>query len=269
MTAPAQPALPRLFVLGAPDPELEHIEALLLSQRLRVAYAQVGDRRVRPGERGTAPAAMLERTRQIVLVECDIDGIPEGAVVTRVDHHAPGDYGYGLPPDRYWEASSIGQVCNLVGVARNIERMLVAAADHCLGAAYRGECPGVSPERLRAWRVRSRAEFQRRPEADVERDIAYAEHTLRHADLAEFGGRHFADMRGPPVPELVEAASILSAPYVAGPFIGPDARTKYTASGAPCDIRAWLDWARSPAGGLVGCYGDPERGFAGGYLPCP
>ncbi len=42
------------------------------------------------------------------------------------------------------------------------EIMLVAAADHCLAAAYRGECPGIDPDELMAWRIKTRSEFQRR-----------------------------------------------------------------------------------------------------------
>src|SRR5690606_42081711 len=40
--------------------------------------------------------------------------------------------------------------------------VLAAAADHCLAAAYRGECPGVDPDALMRWRVESRAAFQGR-----------------------------------------------------------------------------------------------------------
>ena len=54
--------------------------------------------------------------------------------------------------------------------------------------------------------------------------------------------------------------------YVSGPLSGPDGRRKYTCSGDSEQVRAFIDaWA--PAQGLVGVYGDPARGFAGGYLP--
>lgn len=38
-------------------------------------------------------------------------------VIVRVDHHRPGDPGYGLPPERFLEGSSIGQVFHLLAVA--------------------------------------------------------------------------------------------------------------------------------------------------------
>src|SRR5690606_4181877 len=31
--------------------------------------------------------------------------------------------------------------------------VFAAAADHCLAAAYRGECPGIDPNALMRWRV--------------------------------------------------------------------------------------------------------------------
>src|SRR5690606_40611474 len=33
-----------------------------------------------------------------------------GISVIRIDHHCPGDPGYGLPPSKFFAASSIGQV---------------------------------------------------------------------------------------------------------------------------------------------------------------
>lgn len=51
---------------------------------------------------------------------------------------------------------------------------MIAAADHCLAAAYRGECPGVDPDHLMAWRVKTRAAFQGRTVAELEADIECA-----------------------------------------------------------------------------------------------
>src|SRR5690606_36820249 len=59
--------------------------------------------------------------------------------------------------------------------------VLTAAADHCLAAAYRGECPGVDPDTLMRWRVESRAAFQRRSPAEILADIERARQSLRQA----------------------------------------------------------------------------------------
>jgi hypothetical protein len=104
-----------------------------------------------------------------------------------IDHHNPGDPGYGRSPAEFLPASSIGQVIAILGddrIAINrhtlsaespqdlylvpagaladdsdpawclgtgfvpTDIVLTAAADHCLDAARRGECPGVDPDDL-------------------------------------------------------------------------------------------------------------------------
>lgn len=176
--------------------------------------------------------------------------------------------------------------------------VLTAAADHCLGAAYRGECPGVDPDELLAWRVRSRARYQHRFDSErgtAKGDVAHYEALIRERIEAarqelqdadrEYIGRPGPDCGDPqcyccwdgvpwvcdmrrdtPLDELVEAATRDGVAYIAGPFIGPDGRHKFTASGAPEVIRAFMThWA--PRNGLTDIYGDPARGFAGGYEP--
>jgi hypothetical protein len=70
------------------------------------------------------------------------------------------------------------------------------------------------------------------------------------------------DMRGRPVGDLTEARE----GYIADGLPGPDGRRHVVASGSRLQIRAFLrSWA--PAQGLTDLYGDPERGFAGGYMP--
>src|SRR5690606_10871211 len=152
--------------------------------------------------------------------------------------------------------------------------VLIAAADHCLGAAYRGECPGVDPDELMRWRAESRAKFQGRTVDEVLADVERAQAPLRAApELGLLGDPCSAvvvrDMRQPvdqrPTRELPEAAVRLGIGYVSGPLVGPDGRQKITCSGTADQVRAFLDhWA--PAQGLVDAYGDPARGFAGAYL---
>jgi hypothetical protein len=148
--------------------------------------------------------------------------------------------------------------------------VMVAAADHCLAAAYRGECPGIDPDTLMRWRVESRAAFQQRDPGALLSDVAATRKALRAAARiggAWVGGAWVADMRRePPWPELPEAAAREGAGYVAGPLIGPDGRRKITCSGPPEVVAGFLaTWA--PSQGLTGLYGDPLRGFAGGYEP--
>lgn len=229
-----------------------------------------------------------------------------GANHTSIDHHRDGDPGYGRPPAEFLTASSIGQVlslfaseaiarqdwtvvdriapqdCNCDGtttttttpgqavhcsscgwviiglgvVPHNI--VLTAAADHCLGAAYRGECPGVDPEELMRWRIASRAKFQGRSEAEILADVERARNVLRASRSHDLG---IADLTREFVPELPEAAAREGIAFIAC-VAAPDGRRKVVCqAGTPAQIQWFLD--HYPA---TDKYGDPARGFAGGYL---
>lgn len=188
-----------LFVIGADDLEMQAIERLLSECRVQFLHALGPDgNRVHPGNayEATIPPHATH------VVECG--PAPAGAVV--IDHHRPGDPGYGKPPAGFLAASSIGQVLAALAAQRGLtegqarahgwkqvrraERpeygagwnagalavggdlehgtkeytrigawvgwfepptdiVLCAAADHCLDAALRGECPGVDPAALR------------------------------------------------------------------------------------------------------------------------
>lgn len=311
----------RLWILGAPDPEMEAIETLLIECGECVAYAALchasdPPTRVRPGHRAETaipcPRSRMFKgdggdgsTIDLYLVECDLPpGMEIARSVTRMDHHTPGDPGYGRPVEEFLSASSVGQVISeleRIGVYRPVsvprQLVLTAAADHCLGAAYRGQCPGIDPDELMRWRAESRAAFQQRPVAEVLADIERAKETVlsapyvtvREADaydvygqLADWSGyppvawgdaltvrdlrgAGRVDARGGGVPELPEAALRLGEGYLAGPLETPDGRHKLVCSGTAEQVRAFIEhWA--PSQGLVDLYGDPMRGFAGGYL---
>jgi len=293
-----------VWLLGASDPEMERIEALLMQTKCHFVYATANGRRVHPGNAYRADHPVIPEGSTVYAVECGWEG--ETADVFHIDHHRPGDLGFGRPPAEFLPASSIGQVHatlarlanpeyedagefilsgqvwsvrmretdKIVGKFRLLsllplyEDALAAAADHCLGAAYRGECPGINPDVLMRWRAASRAKFQGRPMSEVLADVAAAGRLLAQARVIELAPDIYVkDMRASvPIRELPEAATRLGIPYVSGPLVGPDGRKKFTVSGFPVTVRAFLDvWA--PEEGLVDLYGDPDRGFAGGYAP--
>jgi hypothetical protein len=292
----------RLWILGAADPEMAAIERLLQECGETVEHATVRDGvRVHPGnaysERVDPVCADRYLHSNIYSVECAAHYVIYGDsfsvdVPNRVDHHRPGDPGYGKPPADYWLASSLGQVIDRLH-RLNVETLdimmslvpdhkLICAADHCLAHAYRGECPGVDPDDLMRWRVASRAAFQGRPEAEVmvsvEAAIAALQSAITPAGCIAVGNECYdadgmpwplfeiADMRGRHVPELPEAASRTGICFIADGLPGPDGRIKVVCqSGTPEQIRSFIEeWA--PANGLVDIYGDPARGFAGGYI---
>lgn len=312
-----------MIILGAPDPEMQLIEALGRQAGAEILYALAGGERVRPDTayRADALSAPIPPLSTVIAVECDGPAIPAGAI--RVDHHRPGDPGYGRPPAEFLPASSLGQaaaalarigvcgwrrhtpvagnhypdaqpgdlVCHryyrglywsividcppddeddpaagLWWAAVPQEYMLAAAADHCLAAAYRGECPGVEPDALMRWRVETRAAHQRRSTSAILADIDRARQALRAAPRVDIGGdAPVADLRGQAIPELPEAAAREGIAFLATPLPRAGERPKVVLQAAsPEQVEAFLDsWA--PAQGLVDLYGDPARGFAGGY----
>jgi hypothetical protein len=326
----------RIWILGASDPEMDAIERLLLGCGEYVAHAlDAAEQRVRPynAYRGVVHRYIngygaLHTPETWYLVECVVlypeptslgrEDIPE---IVTIDHHRPGDPGFGVRPAAFMRASSIGQVINELArldvlprnwqsASSSIDRcdpvvvlpsgmfarvprdlVLTAAADHCLGAAYQGKCPGVDPDELMQWRAESRAECHGRTVACVLADVEAATSALQQAPritlLQEWVGCEDHDThpvkkgcprcqlekievanmrRETPIPELLEAATRTGIGYISGPLIGPDGRMKYTCSGSAEQVVAFLRfWA--PSQGLGDLYGDPDRGFAGGYRP--
>src|SRR5690554_5203458 len=120
-----------------------------------------------------------------------------------------------------------------------------AAADHCLAAAYRGECPGVDPDALMRWRAASRAAFQRRAVEDVLADVERARAALRKAPVVSLAeGIQARDLRGPAIPELPEAAAREGECFLAS-LTERDGRVKVVCqAGTPEQIDAFMRvWA--------------------------
>lgn len=322
-----------IWILGAPDPEMEAIQQLLRQCEQRIAYASVNGVRVHAGnaydrrvEAVDADGQLVPITDEdhLVLVECDLSGWTPRAVI---DHHHPDDPGYGRPPQEFLRASSIGQVACLLEdsleehwgppsgfelhdnfgqleayrVGRpdfdlpdiyatyayqlgewwlNIsssprpatadqlwlpvprEIVYTAAADHCLHAAYRGECPGVDPDKLMQWRVATRAEFQQRDPAEILDDIAAAMAKLENSPQVESMSEVVDTRSFGHIQELPEAAARLGVGFVAE-VTDRDGRRKVVVQGAS-ERTLWTFLRTNPLG-LVDLYGDP-RGFAGGYV---
>lgn len=274
------------FLLGAEDPEMGRIREVICSFGQTAIDAVVDGKRVNPRTAYTLPADWraqhgIAPDADVVLVECGtaLPHLP-GPHETVVDHHHPSQATARLGPADFWQASALGQVSALVGHTPTDRDRVTAACDHSLPAAYRGECPGVSPDAVMAFRLGS---LSSAPGADgnpekVRAAVEAAREELRRAPRIQIGGQDIIDLRASPRPggyclpylagleaTMREGAAVLLSAGDAG-----DSREKWCLAGhcAPGTIEAFLHaWA--PAHGLSGIYGVPARGFAGGYLPVP
>lgn len=287
-----------VFVHGAMDPEMEACVEILRSVGAFVAPA-IDPQTRKPVSASTAykavvPSTVVIETENIVCLECDVQS---GKVLARLDHHRPGDPGFEQPPAAYFEASTLGQLIRFlvyqlgvvppgfrvvgppsesdgfIHTSRGIqlksrlgrilvpqELSLTAAADHCLAAAYAGECPGVDPLKLEDWRIQSRASFQKLDPDELRARIRKAKEVLySHCKEGLADVRHLGF-----VPELPEAAAQTGIPFIAEVLEKGGLRKVVLQAAPPELIRRFLDGELVP--GLVKTYGDPARGFAGGYV---
>jgi hypothetical protein len=257
------------FILGALDPEMHTIEKLLAKDGRHFVHAKLKGRRVISGNAYVADAlsGAIDWAQPVVWVECSAPAL-RCAQHLVADHHKPGDPGYGLPAERYWQGSSLGQVCMFLNIAQNKPLSIIAASDHCLNHAYQGLCPGVEPHEVRQSRIASRAQFQRISQELMINKIDAAIAVINELPTIEIGGHPFKDAMDRFVPELPEASAMLNMPII---YTRREPRLGLTKVGvlngtAPA-LTAWMQWAGEQSY-LMQLYGDPDRGYAGAYV-CP
>lgn len=283
------------FVLGAADPEMNRVEEVLT--RLDVPFYHalfkgadgtwarvhggVAYKATEVGFVGADGAVALHgvNPETLVFVECAVAGLTPAE---RLDHHNPGDRGYGAGPASYWEASSLGQLYHFLkewAVSRPTlkewtaghlasifgeDRLLLAASDHCPSHAFQGRCPGVDVGALRSMRRANAAAFQKKALPDFDREVDAAVAALLELPTVVTSAGVYRVSEGS-IPQLNHAQLELGVPVeyrMAGNARDP--RTKVgLLGGEPELIKLWMS---SKTSELDGIYGDPERGYAGGYL---
>ncbi len=264
-----------VFVLGAQDPEMREIAHVLRTLGRAYVHAAKDGLRVSPRTAYQADRVVKLwrglRVRQELLVpgepaifvECTVRGPrAEHEPVTRIDHHNPGDPGYEMPPERYLEGASLGQTLGLLEVEPTPTQRLLAAADHCLTAAYQERCPGVDPRELLFLRASWRARVTGRTFGDVTEGILAAAKEARRRYDSEYRESVFLDPTENP-PDLAEGAAYagLAVRYREW-FPGGPLKEMLKGADAP-HIERFM--ARHRAGGRT-VYGNPHRGYAGAYL---
>lgn len=271
-----------VYLLGADDPEMREMERILKLHQQQVEYAMKDGVRCHPGNAykadGYFPSCFMmpiEYIDHIVMIECDAS-TPEGTEVMHIDHHRQGDPGYGLPSEQFWLASSLGQLCEYLGINPDHSQVILAAMDHCPASAIRGECPGVTAQEVVDRKIDEIAKATGVSHDEVRQRIAELTERLEVASSVEIGGQELRDMRpwdtgsGYSLDYLCSQVATLAGGY--GVLLKThdrgDSREKWTIAGhcSPQCVAAFMtEWA--PVQGLMGIYGVPNRGYAGGYRP--
>jgi hypothetical protein len=252
-----------VFILGASDIEMNAIEALLTRVKARWYAATVNGIRVKPGMAYQAnglkgfPARRKLDPARTVMVECHLTGFEPAKII---DHHNEGDPGYEMPPERYLEGSSLGQVAAYLGVELTHEEKCIAAGDHCLNYAYQGLCPGVDVETLKKVRAHYLAKHNRiSPE---EMSLRLEEGYKRLMSNAEpiLVGNEEVLLLTEEIWHIQEISARASQPLIykvscpEGTKVGILNARKET-------VEYWMQHCD-----LNHVYGNPHRGYAGGYM---
>jgi hypothetical protein len=264
------------FLLGAQDPEMQEIEKLLQSMSLPYAYAKINGNRVHPGNAYSADPVSIPPVYTFVFVEC-------GFRQVIVDHHRPTDPAYKLGPDRFFEASSIGQMVKLLSEVLPHEAMsldhvpehlrYVAAIDHCFNAAVKGQCPGISSRQAARVRIQHIAETTGKTTATVRRAVRQWLKRKRDVPIINMGGMPVYDFTKYDCGTAYSVAYLSLQQAAAQEMFACMLRCrhsdnepeKYHANGLTVEA-AEAFMAMAPELGLHDVYGVPARGYAGGYL---
>jgi hypothetical protein len=258
------------FVLGAQDPEMREMQRALAASSYPVLYAAHHGRRCSPQTAYQASEVLQARAdarphpgillpkAPAVFVECTLAG-REPAM--RIDHHHPGDPGYGCPPSEYLQGSSLGQLLKLLERDPSETQRLLAAGDHCLSAAYRGECPGVDPHELLFLRASWRAKASSRTLGDVMEGIFDAVKRVRRCYDSELDESRFLDPTEIP-PDLPEAAAYEGVPVRYRDLLPRGVLKEMYKGGAPDAVERFMQEHRERGRSV---YGNPYRGYAGAY----
>ena len=122
----------------------------------------------------------------------------------------------------------------------------------------------MDPKELLKFRAKEKAQFQRKPVEQVIREITNSVTALADLHRVGVGGHLFTDVRGLDLPQLPEASAVAgTAVLYRLEEVGRPIKVGVL-NGTPEEIKAFMENAENIFG-LSRIYGDPARGYAGGY----
>jgi len=270
-----------LIIFGGADFEEAAARKVAIEAGMSVATATTADgKKCHAGNAYQATgfvldSGTLEDVTEVIIFECTPVVAGEQPIVLRADHHNPGDAGFGLGPGKFFEASSLGQLMNFLGLEPTTEQQMIAAGDHCPAAAYAGLCPGVKPAEFAKFRVSQKLAFYAGDSRNAHKatpELLAAVIEVAKAKLLtapEVDG--VRDLRAVGyIDELPEAALSLGLAYMSSiPDTdrdrNPTGNTKIILGGhtTPEAVIQFMEWGNSLPNKVGPAYGNPIRGFAG------
>jgi hypothetical protein len=269
-----------LVIFGGQDPEEQAARAVALANGCATATATINSEKVAAfnaykANGFTLDSGVLSEVSQTIIFECSTAAAGEMKVIAQCDHHNPGDHGYGLGPDKFWEASALGQLCAVLGVEATPELEIIAAGDHCPADAYAGSCAGIDPAEFMKFRIAGKVAFyasnpRTADKADAEKiRVAIEAAKIKLAQAEQVDG--VCDLRDAGmIDELPEAALSRGMAYMASlPDTNrdrnPTGNTKYVLGGhtTPEIVKNFMAWGNGLPNKVADAYGNPTRGFAG------
>ena len=254
------------FILGGADTEMIEIATVLATTNHSVEYAKIDGVRV---NRSEAYEATHPKPKAFdVWVECkpaQYDKVELYSLgIDLVDHHQEGDIGYDMPASKYWEASSLGQICIKLGIVATDRLRYIAAADHCLLAAYHEQCPDVGRDDFIKFRMAFFYRYSKDP-------FEYLKNLHKNA------------LTCPTVvigdAELYDISSLLDKDraWVSDMACCFNMKTLsirqkknrfklFVSNLSSRDIKAFQETYAPSLGEVITCYGDPKRQFAGAVI---
>ena len=270
-----------LVVFGGADFEEAAARIVAITAGFSVATATTADgKKCHAGNAYQATSFVLdhgtlEEITEVVIFECAPVVAGELPVILRADHHNPGDLGFGLGPEKFFEASSLGQLINFLNIEPTTEQLMVAAGDHCPAGAYAGLCPGIYPTEFAKFRIIQKLSFYQGDPRNAHKAtpetlaqvIENAKTKLLEAPEVD-GVR---DLRSAGyIDELPEAALSLGLAYMSqipdtDRDRNPTGNIKVLLGGhtTPEAVTKFMEWGNSLPNKVGPAYGNPIRGFAG------
>lgn len=259
-----------LFVLGATDPEMVEIKTIIdqydqehiqLNCNPRTAYTQ----------KEIIDNIILENkgSKSVILVECG-NSLPHVHIDCEkvIDHHHPSHLTVNYPKEHYFRASSIGQVCELLGHTPTKRQILAGLCDHNLGEFYKNpEYWGFKKEQILAFRRECIMEETKSDNNTVFRIWQTVSERFANkngfVDLTEYGqiGNGYDS-------EYLLHVEYANANGIAFKMLTKDVgddRLKLVVGN--CSEKQVINFMEENKNALEGSYGVPSRGFAGGYYP--